>query len=70
MTAILLAFIGVLSFLLARNGTTRARVGSALAILASVLLALGWRWLDWWRLRAPERIVRGLAQTVDREGSD
>jgi hypothetical protein len=66
----LVAMVWVLALLVARHGTLRSRVGAAAAIGVSVVLAVGWRFAERRRLRQPERILRGIASGVDREGAE
>jgi hypothetical protein len=62
--------VWVLALLLARFGTTRARVAAAVVMGASVAVAVGWAWVERRRLRGPEQIVRRLVRGIDREGAD
>jgi hypothetical protein len=64
------ALAWVLAFLLARHGTLRTRIVAGVAIVLSVLVAVGWRILERRRLRDPGRIVRGLARAVDPERAE
>jgi hypothetical protein len=66
----LVALVWVLALLVARHGTLRSRLGAGAAIGVSVVLAVGWRLVELRRLRRPERILRGIAGGVDREGAE
>ena len=70
---IAIALVGlawVLSLLLARHGTLRARLAAAAIMVVSAVLAVGWRLVERRRLRDPGRIVRRLARAVDPERAD
>jgi hypothetical protein len=62
--------VWISAFLLARYGTTRARVCAALLMGGSVAVGILWRWVEKRRLRAPELIVKNLIRTVDRDVAD
>lgn len=64
------AVVLVGSLLLARRGTDRARLGAALALGASVVLAVGWRLVDRRRMLRPERVVSGLARPLDHAATE
>jgi hypothetical protein len=66
----LVVLVWISALLLARYGTTRARVCAAALMGGSVALALAWRWVEKRRLRAPELIVKNLIRTVDRDVAD
>jgi hypothetical protein len=58
------------SLLVARHGTGRARLGAAVAIGVSFVVAVGWRLLERRRLQRPDRIVKTLARRVDPSAAD
>jgi hypothetical protein len=58
------------ALLVARQGTVRARLGAAMLMGASAVVAVGWRVLEMRRLQQPGWIVRGLVRRVDKERAD
>jgi hypothetical protein len=64
------AFAWVSAVLVARQGTAANRLGAAVAIVGSAVVAVGWRALEGRRLRRPDRIVRELAHRVAPERAD
>ncbi|MDP9034190.1 MAG: DUF4175 domain-containing protein [Myxococcota bacterium] len=69
-TGAIVTLVGVLAFLLARNGTAKARLAATVVMALTVAAAAGWSWLERRRLHAPEDIVRALVRRVDRERAD
>jgi hypothetical protein len=64
-TVALLALVCVLALLLARRGTTRARVGASGAAIAGIAAAVAWEVLARRRARAPQRLLLGAGRRVD-----
>ncbi len=60
------AAVVVAALLLARHGTTQARLEAAGAIVTALALAVGWFVLEARRLRRPDGVVRTLVRGVDR----
>jgi hypothetical protein len=61
-----LTLLCVVALLVARLGTGRARLGAAAAMGTGVAAVIAWRLIERRRMRDPRRIVRGLAESVDR----
>jgi hypothetical protein len=64
------ALVWVIALLVARQGTGRARLAAALAIVLSALVAVAWWLVERRRLRDPRRILRGLAWAIDPQRAD
>ena len=67
---VIVALVWLLALLLARQGTSRARIAAAALITGSAALAVGARWRARRRLRRPEHIVRALTGAPEREPGD
>jgi len=63
--AVALAWLGAV--VVARHGTAWARGGAFAVLGASASIALGWTLLARRRMREPRRVLRALAERVDRE---
>jgi hypothetical protein len=61
------ALVWLVALVIARNGTTFARVAAGGLMVAVVALAFGWTLLARRRLRQPAHILGALAARVDRE---
>ena len=70
LAAALVALVWVLAVLLARRGTSGARVGAAVAAFAIVGAAIAWEVLARRRARAPQAFLRSAARRVDTAGVD
>lgn len=64
------SLVAVVALLVARDGTTRARVGAALAIVAVLVLSVGVELVQRARMRDPERLLRGAVRRVDPTSAD
>lgn len=63
----LVALAWVLAFVMARHGTTWARLGAFAVLVTSSGMAIGWRVLVRQRLKEPDHVLGVLAARVDRE---